>query len=444
MSVRLVSALRERLGNRVVFDDPATLHCYESDALTLFLCKPAAVVIPKNRDQVIQCVQVLHEHRIPFAARGAGTGLSGGTNVPEGGVLICMAKLNQVLEVHPEQGWARVEPGIVNANLSRQMAHHDLCFAPDPASQTVSTIGGNVAENSGGPHCFRYGMTAQHLLGAEVVLADGSVETWTSIEESGGGPDLRGLLLGSEGSLAIALALDVRLLPTPEAITTMLIAFPSVEKACAAISDIVANGLQPAALEVMDQTAIIAVEDSIYRCGLPRDAGAVLLLEVEGPSDVVSRDAQNIRALIEGHNVLSIEEAQSEAQRTALWKGRKGAGGALGRLAPDSYVMDGVVPRSKLSEVMAFVAEVQAETKLPVANLFHAGDGNIHPHFSYDGRNRSEAVAVERAGIKILRKCLELGGSISGEHGIGLEKEHLLAEQYSAPTLDLMRRLGRA
>lgn len=443
MSGAWLAELRRALGPEQVRDDPAALLAYESDALTLFRCRPAAVVLPATRAEAVAAVTILHRHGVPFSARGAGTGLSGGALVPEGGVILGLARLNRILELHPEQGYAVVEPGVVNLDLSRAAERYGLRYAPDPASQSVCTVGGNVAENAGGPHCFRHGMTAQHLLFAEVALADGRVETWGSPLAAEDDLDLRGFLCGSEGSVAVALRLGLRLIPLPEAVITLFAAYDAIQTACAAVSDIVAAGLTPVALEVMDQRAIRAVEASVYRAGYPVEAGAVLLVEVEGPAPVVAEEADEIERFLQQRRPLRVQRAQTPEQRLALWKGRKGAGGALGRLGPDSYVMDGVVPRSKLAEIMAYVEEVEAETGLPVANLFHAGDGNIHPHFSYDARDRAQTRRVEEAGAKILRRCLALGGSLSGEHGIGLEKQALLDAQFDAAELALMERLRR-
>ena len=439
--------LRQRLeaavGTEHVLTDAGSLLAYESDALTLFRCQPGAVVLPADAQQVQACVQVLHEAGVPFAARGAGTGLSGGLLVPAGGVILALSRMNRVLEIDVERRVARCEPGVVNAVLGRHAAQHGLRYAPDPASQTVSTLGGNAAENAGGPQCFLHGNTTQHVLGVEVVLADGRRETWGGPHALSDDLDLRGFACGSEGSVAVLTGLILRLIPQPEAVGTLFGAFADVATACRAVSAIVAAGLQPLALEVMDQRAIHAVEDSVYRAGLPREAGAVLIVEVEGTAAQVERDAAAVEALLGEHAPLQIERAQDEAHRLRIWKGRKGAGGALGRIAPDSLVMDGVVPRSHLAEIMEFVEEVAEQTGLPVANLFHAGDGNIHPHFSSDGRDPDQCARVEIASTKILLKCLELDGSISGEHGIGLEKQHLMESQFDAEELALMQQLRR-
>ncbi len=439
----VLAGLRERVGARYALDDPASLAAYESDALTLFRCRPGAVVLPADREELVACVELLHRARLPFAARGAGTGLSGGALVPPGGVILGLSRMNRVLELDPARRRARIEPGVVNAELSRRAAPHGLRYAPDPASQAVCTLGGNLAENAGGPMCFLHGMTGQHVLAAEVVLPDGRVERWGSGLAEQEDLDLRGFLVGSEGSVAIAAAIELKLIPVPEAVETLLGAFASVAAACEAVSEIVASGLRPVALEVMDQRAIQAVEASMYRAGLPTDAGAVLIVEVEGPAARVPGEADAVEAILGQHAPLRVDRAASPEERLAIWKGRKGAGGAMGQLAPDSLVMDGVVPRSKLAEIMAYVAEVEADSGLPVANLFHAGDGNIHPHFSFDARDAELSHRVEEAGARILRKCLELGGSLSGEHGIGLEKEELLAEQFDAATLQLMERVRR-
>lgn len=442
-SGKLLAGLRAVTGADSVLESAAELLPYESDALTLFRCRPLAVVLPADREQVAACVRLLHQAGVPFAARGAGTGLSGGALVAEGGVILALARMKRVLHVDVAGRFAVVEPGLVNAELGRAVAPHGLRYAPDPASQTVCTLGGNAAENSGGPQCLLHGNTTQHILAAEVVLADGTLESWGSATAFSDALDLRGFLIGSEGTVAVIVSLTVRLIPIPEHVITLLAGFDSVATACAAVAEVVAAGVQPVALEVMDQRTIRAVEDSVYRAGLPLDAGAVLIVEIEGPRATTLADAATAEELLQRHRPLQIERAEDAAQRAAIWKGRKGAGGALGRLGPDSLVMDGVVPRARLAEVMDYVEKVGSATGLPLANLFHAGDGNIHPHFSYDGRDPQQVEAVEEAGSLILRKCLELGGSISGEHGVGLEKEHLLAEQFPAAAIALMERLRR-
>ncbi len=444
VDARLLAALRRRLGADAVRDDPAQRIACESDALTLFRSRPAAVVAPRDRDGLCDAVRMLHDAGVPFAPRGAGTGLSGGALPPPGGVVLSTARLDRIVSIEPDVGRAVVEPGVVNAELSRRAARFGLRYAPDPASQITCTLGGNVAENAGGPRCFRYGTTTHHVLALEVVLADGRREVWGNPTAESDDLDLRGLAIGSEGALAVVVSAVVRLLPIPEAVETLLAAYPDVASSCHAVADVVAAGFRPAAMEVMDRLAIRAVEDSHWRAGLPTDAGSVLIVELEGAAERVAADVVEVEALLRARGPTRLERARDEAQRRALWKGRKGAGGALGRLAPDAYVMDGVVPRSRLAEVMAFVAEVEAETGLPVANLFHAGDGNIHPHFAYDARDEEQVARVERAGARILRKCLELGGSLSGEHGIGLEKQHLLELQFDTATLEAMRRIGAA
>ncbi|MFK5955923.1 MAG: FAD-linked oxidase C-terminal domain-containing protein [Planctomycetota bacterium] len=437
MSKSWIDSLRGIVGSRYVLQDAASLLTYESDALTLFRCSPSAVVLPNTAEEVMAVMCVLHQAKIPCAARGAGTGLSGGALVPKGGVVISMTRMNRILEIDPSTHSARVEPGVVNLDLSRQAQKHRLRYAPDPASQTVSTLGGNVAENAGGPMCFLHGTTTNHFLAAKVVLADGSLHHWSTTDDL----DLRGFLCGSEGTLGIMVELTLKLIPIPQKVVTLLAGFCDVRQACAAVAAIVAAGLRPVALEVMDQKAIQAVENSVYRAGLPLHAGAILITEMEGTKTTVDAEVPKLEATLQSFHPLCLERAETKEQRIAIWKGRKGAGGAMGQLAPDSYVMDGVVPRSKLTEIMAFVEQVEADVGLPVANLFHAGDGNIHPHFAYDARDPQQCQAVEEAGAKILRKCLDLGGSLSGEHGIGLEKQHLLGEQFGAAEIALMTRL---
>lgn len=432
------------VGNEYVLTSAADLLAYESDALSLFRCEPAAVVLPNNQQQVIDCVKILSAANVCFTARGAGTGLSAGAMVPRGGVIIGLNRLDKIVNIDPQSRVAIVEPGVVNAKVSQHVAEFGLRFAPDPASQSVCTIGGNVAENAGGPMCFRHGTTTHHIRQLKVVLADGSVEIWGHPAHANTGIDLRGLFCGSEGSLAIALEIHLNLIPLPQTVSTSLVAYSSIDEACDCVSEIVRKGIEAVALEVMDHQAINAVEDSIYRSGLPRDAGAVLIVEIEGDQHHVLAQQALAEKCFQDTQAQSVKLANTPAERALLWKGRKGAGGALGQLAPDSYVMDGVVPPSKLSVIMRFVNEVAARYQLPCANLFHAGDGNIHPHFAYDGSDEQQAAAVEKAGSEILKKCLDLGGSITGEHGVGLEKQHLLSAQYSATEIEIMQRISRS
>ncbi|MFT7517435.1 MAG: glycolate oxidase subunit GlcD [Myxococcota bacterium] len=441
--MKWIAQLRKVAGKEHVLTSAADLLVYESDALSLFRCEPAAVVLPDTQQQVIDCVKILSAAKVPFTARGAGTGLSAGAMVKKGGVIIGLNRLKSILKIDAASKLAIVEPGVVNARLSEHCQQFGLRYAPDPASQSVCTLGGNVAENAGGPMCFHHGTTTNHLRKVKVVLANGKVEEWGHSGHDNSELDLRGLFCGSEGSLAIVIELHLNLTPIPKAVKTSLAAFESIEQACDCVSQIVKHGIEAVALEVMDQQAINAVEDSIYRSGMPRDAGAILIVEIEGDENHVVAQQQLTNECFTYSNALSVKMADTAAERALLWKGRKGAGGALGQLAPDSYVMDGVVPRSQLANIMRFVDEVTQRYKLSCANLFHAGDGNIHPHFAYDGSDALQAATVEKAGAEILRKCLELGGSITGEHGVGLEKQHLLAEQFSADEIAIMQRLSR-
>jgi len=441
MDTTTLKALAAVVGDTRVLTDARDVALFRSDALTLFSCKPSAVLEPGSQEEVIECVKILHRAGIPFTARGAGTGLCAGALVPAGGVLISLMRLNEIIDFDEDARYPVVEPGVINAELSKMLAESGLYYAPDPSSQLECTLGGNLAENAGGPHCCLHGMTAQHILFAEVVLADGTVEMWGSPTAAEDDLDLRGFLVGSEGSLAIALKIGVRLTPLPETAQTLLGAYPTMVEACATTADIVANGIRPVAMETMDQRTMQVVENSIYAAGLPVEAGAVLIVEVEGTPEQVEQEALEVEAILHRHQALKVEHARTPEHRAAIWAGRKGAGRAIRALSPDSYVMDGVVPRSRLVEVMEFVAEVEADTGLEIANFFHAGDGNIHPHFCYDANDKVLTRRVEQAGERILRKCLELDGSLSGEHGIGVEKEALLHEQFTSETIALMDRL---
>jgi glycolate oxidase subunit GlcD len=351
--------------------------------------------------------------------------------------------MRRVLHVAVDDGYAIVQPGVVNLDLTTHVHHHGLHYAPDPSSQSVCTIGGNLAENSGGPHCFKYGMTVDHVLGALVVLPDGSLARL-------GGPagarapgqlDLLAVFCGSEGTFGIATEITVRLCRDQESVRTLLGAFASMSDACRTVSDIVAAGLVPAALEILDQATIRAVEASVYRAGYPADAAAVLLVELDGPHEVLVEEAAEVRACFARHGALRIEEATDYAERKRLWKGRKGAFGAMGRLNTDLYVLDGVVPRTKLEEALAGIAAIGQKHGVVMTNVFHAGDGNLHPNISYDGRDPAQTARTIAAGHEILQLCVDLGGSISGEHGIGTEKLDHVRMMYGEADLDVMARV---
>ncbi|MGI9431669.1 MAG: FAD-binding oxidoreductase, partial [Myxococcota bacterium] len=415
----LVEALTAAVGPHGILSKPEELFAYEADGLTLHRGCPVAVVLPRDKAEVQAVVRACRAAEVPFVPRGAGTGLSGGATAIAGGVVIEMQRMNRLLRVDAEDRYAVVQPGVVNAELSEAIAHLGLFYAPDPSSQQACTIGGNVAENSGGPHTLKYGTTTNHVLGLEMVLPDGECVRLGSASGASCGYDLVGAVVGSEGTLGVVTEVTVRLSPIPERAETLLGIFDDVVSACRAVSAIIRTGLVPAALEIVDQRTIHAVEDSVYAAGLPRDAGAVLIVEVDGPSAATTRQAERIQVLARDAGAREVTVAADEEERRRFWRARKGAFGAMGRLAPDLYVHDAVVPRSKLPEILEAVCEIGDRHRLKLSNVFHAGDGNLHPNISFDRRDPDEMARVLEAGEEILRTCVEAGGVISGEHGIG-------------------------
>jgi len=420
----MTTALRELealLGPARAITKRDALLAYECDGFTIHRQSPLAVVFPESTAEVQSVLRILHRHRIPFVPRGAGTCLSGGPTPVSPAVVVELARMRNVLEVDPIDRSAVVQPGVVNLDLTTHVKHLALHYAPDPSSQSVCTIGGNVAENSGGPHCFKYGMTVDHLLGATVVLPDGEIAELGSgaSPRPPHGLDLLGVFCGSEGTFGICTEIRVRLSTDQPAVRTLLASFGDMTSACRAVSDIVGKGLVPAALEILDQATIRAVEASVYKAGYPEDAAAVLLVELDGDADSLTEEAIEVREVFASRGALRVEEATDPKERLRLWKGRKGAFGAMGRLSTDLYVLDGVVPRTRLVEALEGISAIGKKHGVVLTNVFHAGDGNLHPNISYDGRNADETARVVAAGHEILQLCIDLGGSISGEHGIG-------------------------
>lgn len=440
----LVSELEQALGRDAVAASPEHLAAYECDGLALYKERPRVVIVPRSTEETAKAVRILHRARVPIVPRGAGTGLSGGATPVKGGALVSLTRMRRVLEVDTVDRLARVELGLVNADLSAHTARWKLAYAPDPSSQTACTLGGNVAENSGGPHCFKHGATTLHVLGLTVVLATGDVVTIGGPEPDPQGYDLRTLFVGSEGTLGIATEAWLRLVPKPEVVETYLAPFSSMDAACRAVSAVVAAGILPAALEMIDDRTIAAVEASIFAAGYPRDAAAVLLVELDGSRAEVRRDGARIQEICKNYGALRFESATDEEQRKRLWKGRKGAFGAMGRIAPDLYVMDCVVPRTRLPQALAAISEIVDRLGVKCANVFHAGDGNLHPNMSYDGRNADEVRRVLKAGEEICRACVDLGGTLSGEHGIGIEKNDFLPMVFRPAELSAFQQVRRA
>ncbi len=444
--VSIQDELIRLLGPQRTVTGADALMAWECDGFTIHKARPLAVVLPETTEQVVDIVRLLHARKVAFLPRGAGTCLSGGPTPAVPSVVVELARMNKVLEVSREDLCAVVQPGVVNVDLTAAVSHLGLHYAPDPSSQTVCTIGGNLAENSGGPHCFKYGMTTDHVLGALVALADG---TLARLGDAAGprtphGLDLTGLFCGSEGTFGIATEITVRLSHDQPCVRTMLAAFASMSAACRTVTQIVRAGMVPAALEILDQATIRAVEASVYRAGYPEDAAAVLLVELDGATDVLAEEAAEIQDLFAANGAIRVEEATSAAERKKLWKGRKGAFGAMGRLNTDLYVMDGVVPRTKLEVALERIAAIGNKHGVPVTNVFHAGDGNLHPNIPYDGRDAAETARVVAAGSEILAMCVELGGSITGEHGIGTEKLDQVPLMYREQDLEVMRRARMA
>jgi glycolate oxidase subunit GlcD len=439
-----LSAVEAIVGARWVHHRRAELETYASDGLATLHVVPGAVVIPGSRDELIGVVGALARRGVPFVPRGAGTGLSGGALAEADAVVISLTRLDRIVAVDPPNRRAVVEPGVVNVRLSRAVAPYGLHYAPDPSSQTACTIGGNVAENAGGPHCLKYGVTTNHILALEVVLPSGEVVQLGAAGGDPWGPDLVGLFVGSEGTFGIASRITVRLVPLPRAIQTLLAPFGSLRAAGEAVSAIIASGIVPAALEMMDRNCIRAVEASIYRAGYPTDAAAVLLVELDGRSeDAVAEAAKTVGDLLRRAGARSVRVATEAGERERLWHGRKKAFGAMGRLSPDLVVQDAVVPRTTLPDVLETIAAIGTRHGLTVANVFHAGDGNLHPNIAFDRRDPALSARVEHASAEIMDACIAAGGTITGEHGVGRDKLRYMPTIFDATTLGAMRDVRR-
>ena len=410
---------------------------YEADGLPGYQARPSLAVFPGTRAEVISVVRLLASAGLPFVPRGAGTGLSGGA-LADGIVLLGLNRLTRILEIDVPNRLAHVEPGVVNSKLSRAVAPHGLQYAPDPSSQTVCTIGGNVAENAGGPHCLKYGVTLNHVAALDIVLPSGETMRLGSPYGETDGYDLLGLFVGSEGCFGVATDVWVRLVPLPQAVRTLLADFPSIDAAARAVSHIVATGIVPAALEMMDNATIRAVEASIYAAGYPVDAAAVLLCEVDGLTEGLEADVKLITGCCLESGARSVRVAVTDEDRTRLWQGRKKAFGAMGRIAPALVVQDAVVPRTRLPEILARIEEIGARHAVRVCNVFHAGDGNLHPNIPYDAGNPDESARVHAAMSEIMSACIAAGGTITGEHGVGLDKLSYMPSLFDDGSLAMM------
>ncbi len=425
----------------VLWRDPELL-TYDADGLVLEKFWPDLVVLPRDTEEVRAVLRLAAREALPVTARGAGTGLAGGCLAEQGGIVLSVARLDRILAIAPDDRLAVAQPGVVNLDLTSAAAAFGLYYAPDPSSQMSSTLGGNLAANAGGPHCLKYGQTHRHVLGCVFVTPEGEAVRVGGPSVGGPALELLGLLVGSEGTLGVVTELTVRLTKQPEAVRTFLASFESVEAASQAVSDIIAAGMVPAALEMIDRLVIQAVEPFVT-VGLPLDAGAALLVELDGPRAGLDRRGREIRGLCEGRGATAFREARDDAERALLWKARKGAFGAMGRITSGFAVMDGVVPRSRLPEALRRVAEIGRHYGLTIANVLHAGDGNLHPHVLYDVDDPDAAGRAVRAAHDILRACVELGGSISGEHGVGNEKRELMTLLYTPADLEAIARVKR-
>lgn len=426
-----------------VMSGPAQLAAYESDGLTAFKARPLAIAVPETQEEVIAVVQFCHREKLPFVARGSGTSLSGGSLPFANGIVIALNRLNRVLEINAEERLAVVEPGVVNLAVTAAAQPYGLHYAPDPSSQPICTIGGNVAFNAGGAHCLKYGMTSNHVLGVKAVLATGEVVEFGGRSREQIGPDWTGLFVGNEGLFGVALEITLQLLPRAEVFHTVLAGYRTLEQAGDAVAAVVASGLLPGAIEIMDALALEAAVAAVH-AEYPAGCEAVLIVELEGPREVVTADRRRLDGLLAASQAVEVRVARDAAERLAIWKGRKSAFSAVGRLSPDFIVQDGVVPRRRLGEALRKINEWSRAMNVRCANVFHAGDGNLHPLILYDGREPGALERAEELAGKILRMCIEMGGSITGEHGVGMEKREYLADMFTPDEIDCMKRIRAA
>jgi len=438
LNTAFIRKLASALPDRAVIASRDEMRTYESDGLASYRSAPGLVVLPESTEEVQTIVRLCHEAGVPFVARGSGTGLSGGALPLEDGVLIVLARMRRILEIDIPNQRAVVEPGVINLAVTREVEPHGYYYAPDPSSQLICSIGGNVAENSGGAHCLKYGFTTNHVLGLEVVLADGELVHLGGKALDHPGYDLIGAFVGSEGTLGIATKITLRLVRKPETVRTLLAAFATTDEAGEAVSRIIAAGIVPAAVEMMDALSIEAAEAAVH-AGYPAGAGAVLIVELDGPIAEVEDQFAAVQRISEACRSFAVRIAQNDEERALMWKGRKSAFAAVGRISPDYYVQDGVIPRTALPAVLRQIAALGAETGLRIANVFHAGDGNLHPLVLYDASVPGQAARAESAASRILDICLEHGGSITGEHGVGVDKKKYMSQMFTADDLNVMQ-----
>ncbi len=440
---RIVRELETIVGPKGVVHEEDELRVYETDGLTIFKAMPEIVVLPSTAKQVAELVTLCQREKIPYVPRGAGTGLSGGALPLHGGVMIGLNRMGAILEIDYDNKRAVVEPGMVNVWLTNAVGPQNYYYAPDPASQIACSIGGNVAENSGGVRTPKYGVTTNHIMGVEVVLPNGKLVQLGGKTLDTPGYDLLGVYVGSEGTFGITTKVIVRLMRKPEAVKTLMAVFENLEDASNTVSGVVAAGIIPVAIEMMDNNSIVAVEKGVG-AGYPTDAGAVLVIEVDGPRAEVEALVDPIRDVCKKNNVREVRVAKDEDERTLLWKGRKAAFAAMGQISPDYYVQDAVIPRTKLPQILQHITELSEQYGLRVANVFHAGDGNLHPLILYDSRNEGELHKAEEMGSKIMKACIRMGGSITGEHGVGREKREYMPLMYTDDDLEAMKKVRRA
>jgi glycolate oxidase len=442
MDRSFLAELRRIVGDCNVLDDALELLTYECDALPHLRETPAAVALPGSAGEVQQIVRLCARDGVPFVARGHGTGLSGGALPVAGGLVIALSRLNRVLQIDIDNQRVVVEPGVTNLEITRQVAPHGYYYAPDPSSQQVCSIGGNVAENSGGAHCLKYGFTVHHVLGVEAVMPDGELVHIGGALVDTPGPDLLGLIVGSEGTLAVVTKIIVRILRRPETVQTLLAAFDTIDAGGAVVSDLIGAGIVPAAVEMMDALAIRAAEAAVHP-DFP-DADTVLIVELDGPADEVRALFDVVVQTCERRGATTIDVAQTEDQRARIWRGRKAAFAAMGRVSPNYYVQDGVVPRTKLPEVLNRIRDLERRSGLRIGNVFHAGDGNLHPLICYDEAVPGEADRAVTVAAEILSYCIDAGGALTGEHGIGADKSCYMPTMFAAEDLALMQRVRAA
>ena len=435
----LVRSLRAAIGSENVLSAPSELAVYAYDGFTIERRPPIAAVFPRTTEQVAEVVRICRRHNCPMVPRGAGTSLAGGCLPPPDGVVVLLTRMNHILSVQLRDRMAQVEPGVLNLQLTRALAGTGLHFAPDPSSQGAATIGGNVATNAGGPHTLKYGVTVNHVLGLEMVLGDGSIVTLGPVENPAA-LDLIGLLCGSEGTLAIVTKVWVRLTPNPQDYRTMRAAFETVDDATHAVSEIIAAGIIPAAMELMDQGILAAVEEA-FHVGFPLDAGAMLVIEVDGPTETIEESQLQIVEFCRKWKAREVLQAKTPAERELLWKCRKLAVGAVGRLSPSYMIQDGVVPRTRLPHILRRTAEISSKHRIRIVNVAHAGDGNVHPILLFDERDREQVARAQAAGRELLEECIACGGSITAEHGIGVEKLALMGLLFGVADLEAMHKV---